>query len=87
MAFNIKDDATVERLRELAKLDGTSMSSAAAAAIAVALRERKEAEHDIVSDLLAIGREARKHMSAEFLATTQKQLDDEIYDPETGLPW
>lgn len=84
MAFNIKDEDAVKALRELAAIDGVSMSAAASGAISESLGRRRR--HDLAADLLKIAAAARSQMSQEFLASDDQQLMDELYDKETGLP-
>lgn len=85
MAFNIKDDATVERLRELAKIEGVSMNAAAAKAVEDSLARARRG--DVAQRLMELGAQFRADADPEWLAMTQEEMDAEIYDPETGLPW
>lgn len=85
MAFNIKDDATVDRLRELAKIEGVSMNAAAAKAVEESLARARRG--DVAQRLLELGAQFRADADPEWLAMTKEELDAENYDPETGLPW
>ncbi len=85
MAFNLKDEQAVEDLRELAKLDGKSMTAVASELIAESLRKRRR--EGLPARLMALAEELRADADPEWLAMTQEEMDAEIYDPETGLPW
>jgi hypothetical protein len=85
MAFNIKDEQAVARLRELAEIEGTSMTAAASKAFEDALS--KSRRKGLSDRLMEIAAEACKHADPEWLAKTQQEMDDEVFDPETGLPW
>lgn len=85
MAFNIKDEKAVAELRQLAELEGRSMSAVASDAISESLNRRKR--KGMAERVLKIAAEARADADPEWLAKTQDELINEIYDPETGLPW
>lgn len=84
MAFNVKSEETHQLARELADKTGESMAKA----VDTALRERlARVERQGLSErLLAIGREASKHIPPEWRERDIKELvDDMLYD-EYGLP-
>lgn len=85
MAFNIKDEQAVADLRRLAELEGRSMSAIASEAISEKLNRRRR--NGMADRILEIAAEARADADPEWLAKSQEELIDEIYDPETGLPW
>lgn len=84
MAFNIKDEKAVDELRQLAELEGRSMSAVASEAISEALN--RQMRKGKVERILEIAAEARASADPEWLAKSQEELMDEMYDPETGLP-
>lgn len=84
-ALNIKDEETHQLASKLAKLTGESLTTA----VKVSLRERLDRQEK------AAKRENRlewlNRISAETAAImndgrTSKELMDELYDEETGLP-
>jgi antitoxin VapB len=85
MAMNIKNPEAERLAREVAQLNGETITTA----IAVALKERLERQQREVE---RVGRmEWLKRISAETAAImndgrTSKELMDELYDDETGLP-
>jgi antitoxin VapB len=85
MSLNIKNEETHRLARELAQRTGETITLA----ITVALRERLERQK------LADGRESRLKKIKRIVertaplmdeSRTGKELIDELYDPETGLP-
>jgi antitoxin VapB len=80
MALYIKDAATHELARQLARETGESLSSAVRTAIQERLarfrgqRERRARESGAIVARLPIS------------ARTSRELVEELYDPETGLP-
>lgn len=85
MAFNIKDEKAVAELRQLAELEGRSMSAVASEAISERLnRSRRKGLAERMQEIVA---EATADVDPKWLAKSQDELMDEIYDPETGLPW
>jgi antitoxin VapB len=85
MSLNIKNEETHRLARELAQRTGETITLA----ITVALRERLERQK------LADGRESRLEKIKRIVertaplmdeSRTGKELIDELYDPETGLP-
>jgi antitoxin VapB len=85
MAMNIKNPEAERLAREVAQLNGETITTA----IVVALKERLERQQ---RELECAGRmEWLKRISAETAAImndgrTSKELMDELYDDETGLP-
>lgn len=81
MAFNIKDEQAVMRLREIAEIEGTSMSAAASEAIEEKLaRVRRPGA---ASRILALAEEIRRQPG--FKPRSDQDTDAEMYD-ELGLP-
>jgi antitoxin VapB len=85
MALNIKDEETHQLASKLAKLTGESLTTA----VKVSVKERLDRQEK------AAKRESRMEwltrISAETAAImndgrTSKELMDELYDEETGLP-
>ncbi len=85
MALNLKNEETERLARELAKKPGESLT----VAVKIALQERLERHEEarkregrmdwlerITKDTAAMMNDGR----------TTKELFDELYDPETGLP-
>jgi antitoxin VapB len=85
MAMNIKNPEAERLAREVAQLNGETITTA----IVVALKERLER---LQWEVERAGRmEWLKRISAETAAImndgrTSKELMDELYDDETGLP-
>jgi antitoxin VapB len=81
MAFNIKDEATVERARRIAARTGETMSEAIATAVAE--REaRLEREDDARRDrVMRIIERCAAHGAADI-----PDHGEFLYDSETGLP-
>jgi len=85
VSLNIKDEETHQLTRKLAQLTGESLTLA----VKVAVKERLERQQN------AARKESRmewlNRITAETAAImndgrTSKQLMDELYDDETGLP-
>ena len=85
MALNIKDEETHQLASKLAKLTGESLTTA----VKMSVKERLDREEK------AAKRESRmewlNRISSETAAImndgrTSKELVDELYDEETGLP-
>jgi antitoxin VapB len=85
MALNIKDEETHRLVSELARETGESLT----AAVRVSVKERLERHRE------ARKREGRMEWLRELTARTaplmndgrtSKELMDELYDDETGLP-
>jgi antitoxin VapB len=85
MAMNIKNEQTHRKARELAELTGESVATAVGVAIDERLeRERKSREkQNRLEWLLQLTKETAAMMND---GRTSKELMDELYDPETGLP-
>ena len=81
MAFNLKDERAVESLRELARLEGISMSAAMSTAIELRLSQLRR--HGQASRILELAEEIRSQ--PEFELRTNEVSDAEMYD-EFGLP-
>jgi antitoxin VapB len=84
MSLNVKDPETVQLVHELAKLTGENLTTA----IRVAVRERIERQQPkrkagLAKRLMEIARETAPLMND---GRTSKELMEELYDPETGLP-
>jgi len=81
MAFNIKDEQAVARLREIAEIEGTSMSAAAAEAIEEKLLRLRRT--GTAARLLALAEEIRRQPG--FKPISNEESDAGMYD-EFGLP-
>ena len=84
-SLNIKNEEIHREAHELAKLTGESVT----AAVGAAIKERLEREqrihkrHNRLEWLLQLSKETSALMND---GRTSKELMDELYDPETGLP-
>lgn len=79
--LNIKDERVYELASQLAQQTGASMTAVVRIALEEALATHAaRQERASVDDLLAIA--ARSAARPEPFLT-----DDDLYDPETGLPW
>ena len=89
MSLNIKNPETTELIRELADLKGVNLTAAVTLAVRGELAREKAAreEHrdkeDFATWLMNISRETASLMND---GKTSKELMDELYDEETGLP-
>lgn len=86
MALSIKNENTDKMIRELAALRGISLVSAVTEAVEEKIKREKEFQHrhKLMADwLMKIGKETGPMMND---GKTSKELMDELYDPETGLP-
>lgn len=86
MGLNIKNPKSEELIRELAELRGVSLVTAVTEAVKHAIEREKEIhrKQKLTSEwLMRIGRETGPMMND---GKTSKELMDELYDPETGLP-
>ena len=84
MALNIKDEETDRLVRELAALKKVSLVVAVSDAVRDNLAREKARRHESRMDWL-------NRITAETAAImndgrTSKELMDELYDDETGLP-
>lgn len=85
MAFNLKDEQAVADLRELAELEGRSMSTLASEAISEKLNRRRR--KGLAERIQRIVADATADVDPKWLAKSQEELMEELYDPETGMPW
>jgi hypothetical protein len=86
MGINIKNIAVETRIRELAALRGVNLVTAVNEAVDHEIEREKQAQRrkKLMADwLMEISRETGPRMND---GKTSKQLMDELYDPETGLP-
>ena len=86
MGINIKSPEAETRIRELATLRGVSLVAAVAEAVEHELKREKEIlrKRKLTAEwLMEISRETGPMMND---GKTSKELMDELYDPETGLP-
>jgi hypothetical protein len=89
MALNIKDEKTSRMVRELAALKGISLVVAVSEAVQEKLekekaeRERSKGKKGLAARLMEISRETAPLMKD---GRTTKELFDELYDDQTGLP-
>ena len=83
-SLNIKNEETCRIARELAQTTGESVTTA----VTIALKERLERKkHNDKAGLAAWLDEVTKRTAAMMNdGRTSKELLDELYDPETGLP-
>ncbi len=85
--LNLKDDALIAEAKELAGLLGTTVTGAVREAVHERL-EREKRERDVArktEEILEFGRKFAVNLTGPPM--TQKEMDDFLYDPETGLPW
>jgi hypothetical protein len=86
MGINIKNSSAETRIRELAALRGVSLVTAVTEAVDHAIEREKQSQRrtKLMADwLMKISRETGPLMDD---GRTSKELMDELYDPETGLP-
>ncbi len=82
--LNIKNEETVRLIRELSRRTGQSMTSAITLAVKTQLeRDSPNRKAGLAKRLMEIARETAPLMND---GRTSKELMDELYDPETGLP-
>jgi len=84
MALNIKDEKTDRMVRELAALKGVSL----VVAVSQAVQEKLEREKASKSESRLEWLERITAITAPLMndGRTTKELFDELYDDETGLP-
>jgi antitoxin VapB len=85
MALNIKDEETHRLASELARETGESLTLA----VKIALKERLERQRKAPrqeSRFEAIRRIVEQTAPLMNNGKTSKEMMDELYDPETGLP-
>jgi len=85
MALSIKNEEIHEQARALANLTGESVTAAVGAAIQERLerQQQKAKKQNRLEWLLEMTKDASAHMND---GRTSKEMLDELYDPETGLP-
>lgn len=86
MGLNIKNRRSEELIRELAALRGVSLVTAVTEAVEHEIQRENQTQHKkkLMADwLMEISRETGPMMND---GKTSKELMDELYDPETGLP-
>jgi hypothetical protein len=86
MGINIKNSSAETRIRELAALRGVSLVTAVTEAVDHAIEREKQSQRrkKLMADwLMKISRDTGPLMDD---GRTSKELMDELYDPETGLP-
>jgi hypothetical protein len=86
MGINIKNIAVETRIRELAALRGVNLVTAVDEAVEEKIEREKQnlRRKKLMADwLMEISRETGPMMND---GKTSKELMDELYDPETGLP-
>jgi hypothetical protein len=86
MGINIKNPAVETRIRELAALRGVSLVAAVTEAVEREIEREKQSQRRKklrAEWLMEISRETGPRMND---GKTSRELMDELYDPETGLP-
>jgi antitoxin VapB len=86
MGINIKNAAVETRIRELAALRGVNLVTAVEEAVEEKIEREKQGQRrkKLMADwLMEIAKETGPRMND---GKTSKELMDELYDPETGLP-
>ena len=86
VAINIKNFEVETRIRELAAMRGVSLVAALTVAVEREIEREKRSQrlNKLMADwLMDISRETGPRMND---GKTSKELMDELYDPETGLP-
>jgi hypothetical protein len=86
MGINIKNLRVETRIRELAALRGVNLVTAVTEAVENDIQREKESQRKkklMAEWLMKISRETGPMMND---GKTSKELMDELYDPETGLP-
>ena len=86
MGINIKNVAVEMRIRELAAMRGVTLVTAVDEAVEEKIEREKQSQRrkKLMADwLMEIAKETGPRMND---GKTSKELMDELYDPETGLP-
>ena len=84
-SLNIKNEQIYRNAQELAKLTGESVTAAVGEAINERLdrEQRLHKRHNRLEWLVQLSKETSALVND---GRTSKELMDELYDPETGLP-
>jgi antitoxin VapB len=85
MALNIKDEETYRLVSQLAKRTGESLTLA----VKISVKERLERQENVLqqqSRFEGIRRIVEQTAPLMDDGKSSKELMDELYDPETGLP-
>jgi antitoxin VapB len=85
MALNIKNDETYQLTRELARLTGESLTLAVKISVKERLERQKKADKR-EGRMEWLNRITAKTAAIMNDGRTSKELMDELYDDETGLP-
>jgi antitoxin VapB len=85
MGLNIKDDETHQLARELANLTGESMTQAVKISVRERL-ERRERAASRESRMEWLDRITKETAAIMNDGRSSKEIMDELYDDETGLP-
>jgi hypothetical protein len=86
MGINIKNAAVETRIRELAAMRGVNLVTAVDEAVEEKIEREKQTQRKrklMAEWLMKISRETGPMMNN---GKTSKEMMDELYDPETGLP-
>ncbi|HEX4319358.1 MAG TPA: type II toxin-antitoxin system VapB family antitoxin [Acidobacteriaceae bacterium] len=83
-SLNIKNQETVGLIKELSQRTGQTMTGAVTLAVKAQLeRSQPNPKAGLAEWLMQVSRETSAMMND---SRTSKELMDELYDPETGLP-
>jgi antitoxin VapB len=84
VSLNIKNEETVRLVRELSRRTGQSMTGAITLAVRAQLeQERPNPKAGLADWLMQLSRETSALIND---GRTSKELMDELFHPETGLP-
>jgi antitoxin VapB len=84
MALSIKDEETDRLAREVARRNGETVTMAVKTALKERLeRQKPNPKAGLAAWLMELAKETGPMMKD---GKTSKELMDELYDPETGLP-
>ena len=84
MSLNIKDEETDRMVRELAALKGVSLVGAVSEAVKEKLEREKASRQE--SRLEWLNRITKRTAAIMNDGRSSKELFDELYDEQTGLP-
>jgi antitoxin VapB len=84
MSLNIKDEETHQLTRELAQLTGESLTVAVKLSVKERLERKKNSTRE--SRMEWLNRITKETAAIMNDGRTSKELMDELYDEETGLP-